>query len=144
MRWIATPGVVRARSSPVRDSTAAFAQPAAGWNSEGVSMKTMAVLTTTDSLDEARAIATALVDRKLAACAQISSIESIYTWQGATQKAQEYRLLAKTASGRYADVEAAIRELHSYELPAIYALDMARSYGPFAEWVIENSTAEGG
>ncbi len=107
-------------------------------------MKTMAVLTTTDSLDEARAIATALVDRKLAACAQISSIESIYTWQGATQKAQEYRLLAKTASGRYADVEAAIRELHSYELPAIYALDMARSYGPFAEWVIENSTAEGG
>ncbi len=107
-------------------------------------MNTIAVLTTTDSLDEARTIATALVERKLAACVQISGIESIYSWQGETQKGQEYRLLVKTASGRYADVEAAIRELHSYELPAIYALDMVRSYAPFAEWVIENSSSESG
>ena len=37
--------------------------------------------------------------------------------------------------------EAAIRELHSYELPAIYAFAAERTYAPYAEWVAENSTA---
>lgn len=37
-------------------------------------MATIAVLTTTDSREEARTIAAALVDQGLAACAQISEI----------------------------------------------------------------------
>jgi periplasmic divalent cation tolerance protein len=103
-------------------------------------MKTIAVLTTIDGLEKAREIACALVERKLAACTQISTIESFYTWQGAIQKEQEFRILIKTTSERYAEVEAAIRELHSYDLPAIYAFDMVRAYEPFCEWVIENSS----
>ena len=102
-------------------------------------MKIIAVLTTTDSLEEARAIAAALVERKLAACAQISAIESVYTWQGATQNDTEYRLMVKTVASRYADVESAIRELHSYELPAVYAFEMSEVFSPYAEWVAENS-----
>jgi periplasmic divalent cation tolerance protein len=103
-------------------------------------MTTIAVFTTIDSLDQAHVIASSLVERELAACAQISTIESIYTWQGAIQNEQEFRLLFKTTSERYADVEAAIRELHTYDLPAIYALDMVQAYEPFAEWVSENSS----
>lgn len=105
-------------------------------------MKKIAVFTTTDNREQARAIATTMVERKLAACAQISTIESVYTWQGATQNDREFRVLLKTTSERYADVEAAIRELHSYDLPAIYAFDMVRGYEPFLEWVVENSSGE--
>ncbi|MEJ2256404.1 MAG: divalent-cation tolerance protein CutA [Woeseiaceae bacterium] len=103
-------------------------------------MKTIAVLTTTDSLEEARAIAAALVERKLAACVQISTIESVYTWQGATQNDDEFRLLAKTAAGNYKSVESAIRELHSYELPAIFAFEVTEAFAPYAEWVADQST----
>ncbi len=49
-------------------------------------------------------------------------------------------MLLKTTSKRYADVEAAIRELHTYDLPAIYAFEMAHVFEPFAEWVMENSS----
>ena len=105
-------------------------------------MSTIAIITTTDSLEEARAIAAALVERKLAACAQISSIQSYYTWQGATQNDDEYRILVKTTNDRYPDVEAAILELHSYNLPAIVALDITQAYGPYADWVAENATGE--
>ncbi len=105
-------------------------------------MKSIAVFTTTDNLDLARSIATQLVERNLAACAQISTIESVYIWQGVTQNDQEFRVLLKTTSERYAEVEAAIRELHSYDLPAIYAFEMARGYEPFLEWVVENSSGE--
>ena len=98
-------------------------------------MDVIAVLTTTDSLAEAQAIAGTLVERRLAACVQISSIESVYTWEGATRNDQEYRLLIKTTEARYADVEAAILELHSYDLPAIVAVEFSKVYSPFAEWV---------
>jgi periplasmic divalent cation tolerance protein len=105
-------------------------------------MSTIAIMTTTDSLDEARAIASALVERKLAACAQISSIQSYYTWEGAVQNDEEFRLLIKTTDRRYPDVEAAILGLHSYDLPAIVAFDLARTYGPFADWVADSVSSK--
>lgn len=102
-------------------------------------MTTIAVVTTIDSHERARAIAEELVERKLAACVQISTIASVYTWEGAVQNQTEYRLLAKTTEDRYADVESAIRELHSYDLPPILALSTSRVFEPFAEWVAENA-----
>lgn len=101
-------------------------------------MDIIAVLTTIDSEERARAIADTLVERGLAACVQISEIDSVYSWQGAVQKDCEYRLVAKTLASRYADVEAAIRELHSYDLPGIYAVPLTEVFTPYAEWVAEN------
>lgn len=101
-------------------------------------MSIIAIMTTTDSLDEARSIAAALVERKLAACVQISTIQSFYTWQGAVKSDDEFRILVKTTEDRYADVEAAVLELHSYDLPAVFALDVSRAYEPFAEWVTDS------
>ena len=98
-------------------------------------MNIIAIMTTTDSLDEARSIAAALVERKLAACVQISPIQSYYRWQGAVQNDEEFRILIKTVEERYADVEAAILELHSYDLPAVLALDVTHAYEPYCEWV---------
>ena len=103
-------------------------------------MATIAVLTTIDTPGQARAIADMLVERRLAACVQISPIESVYSWQGGVQRDDEYRVFAKTTEDRYAAVEAAIREMHSYELPAIYAIDLTHVFGPYAEWVAENSS----
>lgn len=103
-------------------------------------MTTIAALTTIDSLKQAQVIARTLVERKLAACVQISTIESIYLWQGAMQNDQEFRLMIKTTAERYPDVEAAIRELHTYDLPAIYALSTTQVFEPYAEWVAEHSS----
>lgn len=100
---------------------------------------TIAVFTTIDSLEQARAIAHALVERKLAACVQISNIESVYDWQGAIQNDSEYRIAIKTTAERYDEVEAAILALHSYDLPAIYALATERVFEPYGEWVAEQS-----
>ena len=102
-------------------------------------MSTIAVFTTVDSEEQARKIAAALVDRKLAACVQVSNIESFYTWKGETQDEAEFRLMIKTVAERYTAVEAAIVELHPYELPAIYAVDLPRVYAPYAEWVDEHA-----
>jgi periplasmic divalent cation tolerance protein len=101
-------------------------------------MQAIAVFTTVGSLAEARKLAHSLVERQLAACAQISEIESVYCWQGEKQNEREFRVLFKTESALYSAVESAIRELHSYELPAIYALPVEQIFAPYAEWVSDS------
>ena len=103
-------------------------------------MKYIAVVTTISKLDEAQTMARVLVERKLAACVQISEIQSFYAWNDAVQNEREYRVLFKTTSERYQSIEDAIRELHSYELPAIHAFAFENVYAPYAEW-IESSSA---
>ena len=105
-------------------------------------MKPIAVITTVGNLAEASRMAHALVERGLAACAQISEIESVYTWKGAVQNEKEFRVLFKTTSERYEAVERAIRELHSYELPAIHAVAFEHVYEPYAAWIEANSRGE--
>ena len=97
--------------------------------------KILAVYTTVGSADEAQTLARALVERKLVACAQISAIESIYTWDGAVQQAPEWRVLFKTTADLYPEVESAILAHHSYDLPAVYAVAFDRCSEPFADWV---------
>src|SRR5665647_762685 len=105
-------------------------------------MKLIAVYTTVASPEEARKIAETLIGRKLVACAQISEIESFYPWKGEVQNDQEFRILLKTTDARYKAVEAAVRELHSYELPAIYSVALEHVYEPYAAWIEECSADE--
>jgi periplasmic divalent cation tolerance protein len=105
-------------------------------------MKLLAVYTTVGELERAREIAQDLVERKLAACAQIETIESFYTWAGVLQNEPEFRILFKTTESRYPAVEAAIRELHPYELPAIHAVAVEHVYAPYATWVAEGTPGE--
>ena len=95
------------------------------------------VLTTLATQSDAQALARAMVEQRLAACAQISPIESIYRWQGAVRQEPEWRLLLKTTAARYPALQAALRERHPYELPAIVALPCSHALAEFAEWVQE-------
>lgn len=99
----------------------------------------VAVYTTVATPEDARGLARAMVETKLCACAQISAIESFYTWDGATQQEPEWRVLFKTAACNYPALEAAIRGRHPYQLPAIYSLAVDAASGPYAEWVARES-----
>ena len=102
------------------------------------------VVTTVADRDEAGRLARALVERGLAACAQISAIESVYAWQGKVEQGAEFRVLFKVAAAAYEAAEQTIRELHSYELPAIHAIAVERAWQPYRDWVVANSRAQGG
>jgi periplasmic divalent cation tolerance protein len=102
-------------------------------------MTAIAVVTTVGNKEEALRMADALVEGRLAACAQISEIDSVYTWKGKIERSREYRVLFKTVAERYDEVERAIRGLHSYELPAIHAFAFERISAAYAEWIESNS-----
>jgi periplasmic divalent cation tolerance protein len=102
-------------------------------------MTAIAVVTTVGNKEEAQRMADVLVEARLAACAQISEIESVYTWKGKIERSREYRVMFKTVAERYDEVERAIRKLHSYELPAIHAFAFERISAPYAEWIESNT-----
>lgn len=98
-------------------------------------MTAIAVVTTVGSKKEARRLAHALVDARLAACAQISKIDSVYAWKGKIESGKEYRVLLKTVEAHYAAVERAIRDTHSYELPAIHAFAFEHVSKAYGDWI---------
>ncbi|MBO9368879.1 MAG: divalent-cation tolerance protein CutA [Chloroflexi bacterium] len=102
-------------------------------------MRLIAVITTTDTLEEAQRLARTMVEQRLAACAQISAIESYYRWKGQVEHAPEYRILFKTTAEQYSALEQAIRQMHSYELPAIFALTVSEALPEYAAWVSEST-----
>lgn len=99
----------------------------------------IAVVTTVGSKREARRLALAMVEGHLAACAQIEKIDSVYAWKGRIEHGKEYRVLFKTTEDRYAAIENAIRDLHSYELPALHAVPFAHVSAPYKAWIEQNT-----
>jgi periplasmic divalent cation tolerance protein len=94
------------------------------------------VTTAAGSEAEAGRIAAALVERRLAACVQVvGPISSRYRWQGEIEQAREWLCLAKTAASRYPELEAAIRELHSYEEPEIVATPIVAGSAGYLAWL---------
>ena len=94
------------------------------------------VLTTVGSEDEAERISSALIDRRLAACVQVvGPIASRYRWQGKVEVEREWQCLAKTEAARYPEVEAAIRELHSYDEPEIIATPIVAGSKGYLDWI---------
>ena len=94
------------------------------------------VITNLPNRDSAAKLAHVLVERRLAACVNIlSPCRSVYRWQGRTEYAEEFPMLIKTTKDRYAELEAAIREGHPYELPEIIAIPLAGGLSAYLEWV---------
>jgi periplasmic divalent cation tolerance protein len=102
------------------------------------------ILVTAGTADEAGRIGRALVEERLAACANVlGPIRSIYRWQGAVEDAEEHLLLLKARAADVPALEARVRALHSYEIPEVLALSVRGGSAAYLAWLAE-STERGG
>ena len=94
------------------------------------------VLVTCANAAEARRIARAVVEERLAACVNIlpGAVTSIYRWKGKVESARE-RLLLKTSRKRLAKLQAAVERLHSYDVPEFIALPIAAGSRKYLAWL---------
>jgi periplasmic divalent cation tolerance protein len=96
------------------------------------------ISTAVSTRNEADRIAAALVERRLAGCVQIiGPVHSVYRWQGAVEQAEEWLCLIKTRAALLAEVEEAIRSLHSYECPEIIATSIVAGSECYLAWLGE-------
>jgi periplasmic divalent cation tolerance protein len=100
----------------------------------------LVVLVTCSSAGEARRIAQAVVEARLAACVNIlpGPVTSIYRWKGKVESAKESLLLIKTSRKRLGKLRAAVERLHSYDVPEFIALPIVAGAPKYLSWLEES------
>lgn len=94
------------------------------------------VVTTTDSAAEADTLAEAVVTARLAACVHvIGPMTSVYRWDGAVTRDQEWRLAIKTAADRLAELIRYVETHHSYGVPMVVATEIVSGSDAYLDWV---------
>jgi periplasmic divalent cation tolerance protein len=94
------------------------------------------VVTTCASRDEAEGLAARLVELRLAACVQVAGpIQSYFRWQGQIDTSQEWLCLIKSRQEVYPRLEAAIQELHGYDVPEILAWPVSAGSQAYLQWL---------
>ncbi len=93
------------------------------------------IKTTFKKISEAKKMATILLENKLVACAQISTIESLYSWNSKTIKEKEFLLSIKTKAEFYKNVEKVIIQNHSYKLPQIIMVPILNGSKLYFDWI---------
>ena len=95
------------------------------------------IYVTCSSKEEARNIGKTIVQSRLAACVNIlAPMNSFYYWEGELQDDQEVVLIAKTTENKVPDVVAKVKQMHSYDLPAIISLPVSGGNTAFLEWIV--------
>jgi periplasmic divalent cation tolerance protein len=98
------------------------------------------VVCTCPTHSAAAAIATALLEERVAACVnQVPGIKSMYRWEGRIEHDDEVLLLIKTTRQMYPRVEETIGKLHPYELPEIIGVPLTAGSEAYLHW-IKNAT----
>jgi periplasmic divalent cation tolerance protein len=103
------------------------------------------VLVTCASLSEARKIARAVIQKRFAACVNVSSstVESFYPWKGKLEKSREYLLLIKTSAKRVKALEKEVLCRHSYETPEFLVLPISSGSPSYLSWLARCLSANG-
>ncbi len=96
-------------------------------------------LSTVATPEDAERIATALVERGLAACVNVvPGVVSVYRWKGEVHRDEERLLVIKTRGERFEALREALVSLHPYEVPEVLALPIAGGHAPYLAWLDES------
>ena len=80
-------------------------------------------------------MAQALVEQRIAACVNIVPVQSTYRWKGELCNDPEHLMIVKTIKEDVDRAVAAIRLMHSAEVPEIIVLPVISGYAPYLDWV---------
>src|SRR6266403_404178 len=98
------------------------------------------VLVSRGSIAEARKIGRNVVEKKLAACANIvPGVESMYRWKGKVERAREVLVVIKTTANRLPELEREVTRLHSYDVPEFIVLSIVAGSSKYLAWLPEST-----
>ncbi len=93
------------------------------------------VYITSPTKEEAKKIAKHLLEKKLIACAVITSeVDSLYWWEGKIADEKEFILIAKTLEKNFEKVKTEVEKIHSYKIPCIVKIPVS-SNEKYFEWL---------
>ncbi|UCC81314.1 MAG: divalent-cation tolerance protein CutA [Candidatus Zixiibacteriota bacterium] len=94
----------------------------------------LVVYVTCGSEEEARRLASMLVENRLAACVNVTDVSSVYEWKGKIENDREKLLIIKTIEQKFGELEEFVKKNHSYQCPEIIALEVKAGSKEYIEW----------
>lgn len=95
------------------------------------------IYTTWPDAEAAETAASALLDARLIACANIFPAgQSLYRWEGSVRSEAETVMVLKTRAALVAELRNRVAALHPYDTPCILALGVTGANQAFADWVV--------
>jgi periplasmic divalent cation tolerance protein len=91
----------------------------------------------------AAGLATAAVERRLAACAQLTGpVTSTYRWKGRVETATEWQVQLKTAADRVDELVAHVTAGHPYDVPEVLVTAVLGGNPAYLEWVVAETRVQ--
>ena len=98
----------------------------------------LVVTTTLEKKEDAENLARHLLQKRLIACAQISSpLESLYWWKRSIEQQQEFQLVMKSVQLLWDELLNEIEKMHPYEVPEIIATPVSSINKKYNNWLLE-------
>ncbi|MCI2263908.1 divalent-cation tolerance protein CutA [Sediminivirga luteola] len=95
--------------------------------------------TTVDSSELAERLATDAVERRLAACVQITPVTSVYRWKDGVQREAEFLLSLKTTASQVRGLRAFLEQEHPYDEPEFLVLPVIEGSDSYLRWIDEST-----
>jgi len=93
------------------------------------------VSTTTDTKENADTITRTLLEKKLIACAQRTTTQSAYRWQGKVIESEEILLQMKTKKSLFDFIKKEIGSIHTYDVPEIVMIPLLDANELYLQWI---------
>ena len=103
-------------------------------------MKSIMIISTYPNKKSITRVANELVKNKIVACVNITTISSIYSWQGKIEKTPEYLALFKTTQKNKKLLKEKIKSTHPYKVPEIAEIDITSINKSYLKWMVESTT----
>ena len=103
-------------------------------------MQFIMVFVTASSKEEAEKISKSVVEQKLAACVNVlDGVKSIFRWKEGVDVAQECLLICKTKKSLFGELQQTIKQMHSYDVPEIIAINIVDGSEDYLKWLNEET-----
>ena len=103
-------------------------------------MKPVIIVSTFPNNQSFTSIAKKLVNKKLAACVNITNISSIYAWKGKIENQSEYLALFKTSKKNQSKLKKELQKLHPYDIPEIAEISVDSINQSYLKWLVDSTS----
>ncbi len=101
--------------------------------------KTPVVVLITAPRGKGEEIARKILEERLAACINITSVKSLYWWQGKIEKDDEDLLVVKTRLDLLDQLARLLKQVHPYQVPELIALPLVTGLKDYIEWLVKET-----
>ncbi len=103
-------------------------------------MKCNILISTFSTLEEAKEISHTVVQEKLAACANIFPVNSIYSWKNSVESSNEFLVIFKTTSSNVSKLRNFLSNKHGYDVPEIIDFEVDNVNNSYLNWLIQSTS----